>query len=179
MKKIPTIFKRNPVNRALVLNEPNPECGWVFKGEGVATRKYDGTCVKISAEGYFKRREVKAGKTTPTGFVPEMTDSVTGKTVGWVPVGHTSEDQYHWEAYCEGMAEGTYELIGPKIQGNPEKLSFHHLMMHNDALKISDAPRDFEGLKAWLQDKDLEGLVFHHPDGRMAKIKKRDFGFKR
>jgi hypothetical protein len=26
---------------------------------------------------------------------------------------------------------------------------------------------------------DIEGLVFHHPDGRMAKIKLRDFGMKR
>ena len=23
---------------------------------------------------------------------------------------------------------------------------------------------------------DIEGIVWHHPDGRMAKIKRRDFG---
>jgi hypothetical protein len=27
--------------------------------------------------------------------------------------------------------------------------------------------------------QDMEGIVFHHPDGRKAKIKKRDFGQKR
>jgi hypothetical protein len=27
--------------------------------------------------------------------------------------------------------------------------------------------------------RDIEGLVFHHPDGRMAKIKLKDFGLRR
>jgi len=36
-----------------------------------------------------------------------------------------------------------------------------------------------EGLREWFKGRDIEGLVFHHPDGRMAKIKKRDFGLKR
>lgn len=40
-------------------------------------------------------------------------------------------------------------------------------------------PRDFDGLRAWLDGKDIEGIVFHHPDGRMAKIKLRDFGLRR
>jgi len=35
------------------------------------------------------------------------------------------------------------------------------------------------GFREWLKGRDIEGLVFHHPDGRMAKIKKRDFGLKR
>jgi hypothetical protein len=26
--------------------------------------------------------------------------------------------------------------------------------------------------------KDIEGIVWHHPDGRMVKIKKKDFGYK-
>ena len=30
----------------------------------------------------------------------------------------------------------------------------------------------------WLKSPDI-GIVFHHPDGRMAKIKKRDFGSQR
>ena len=32
------------------------------------------------------------------------------------------------------------------------------------------------GLKDWLSAPHYEGLVWHHPDGRMAKIKRRDFG---
>ena len=34
----------------------------------------------------------------------------------------------------------------------------------------------FDGLHRWLCAHPVEGLVFHHPDGRMAKIKRRDYG---
>jgi len=44
---------------------------------------------------------------------------------------------------------------------------------------LEDAPRKFEEIKAYLADKDIEGIVWHHPDGRMVKIKKKDFGYKR
>lgn len=27
----------------------------------------------------------------------------------------------------------------------------------------------------WLADEGVEGVVWHHPDGRMAKLKGRDF----
>jgi len=53
MKKIPTIFERNPENMREILTKPNKGCGWVFKGEGVATRKYDGTCVLIESDGSY------------------------------------------------------------------------------------------------------------------------------
>jgi hypothetical protein len=36
-----------------------------------------------------------------------------------------------------------------------------------------------EGLREWLSDKDIEGIVFHHPHGRMGKMKQRDFGLER
>jgi hypothetical protein len=39
--------------------------------------------------------------------------------------------------------------------------------------------RSFEALKKYLELNDMEGIVFHHPDGRMAKIRKTDFGIKR
>ena len=178
MKKIPTIFKRNPKNMRELLNEYHPDCLWVFDGEGVATRKYDGTCVKIENHKYFKRREVKKGKAAPDNFIEEMEDKNTGKRVGWVLVEDTKENKYHIEAFRDG-ADGTYELLGPKIQGNPEKVREHVLIKHSHAENWNDVPRDFDGIKNWLEDKDIEGLVFHHPDGRMGKIKKRDFGLKR
>ena len=34
-------------------------------------------------------------------------------------------------------------------------------------------------LKAWFMHHDVEGVVWRHPDGRMAKIKGRDFGIVR
>ncbi|MDE1465496.1 hypothetical protein [Spartinivicinus poritis] len=177
MKKTPTIFKRNPDNMSEVIQEAHSECDWVFAGEGVATQKYDGTCCLIESGKLYKRREVKKGKPKPDNFVLADYDEVTGKTVGWVPVDFAeNENKWYQEAFKEGMPDGTYELLGPKIQGNPEGFERHVLFKHSDAEQYADAPRTFNELKAWLQHQNIEGLVFHHPDGRMAKIKKRDFG---
>ena len=70
------------------------------------------------------------------------------------------------------------ELIGPSVQGNPERAEAHTLFAHADC-EILDAPRTFDALAAWLACKDIEGVVWRHADGRMAKIKLRDFGLKR
>jgi hypothetical protein len=43
---------------------------------------------------------------------------------------------------------------------------------------LSDAPRTFDALRAYLQ-RDIEGIVWHHEDGRMVKIKGKDFGIRR
>ncbi|KKM01646.1 hypothetical protein LCGC14_1792360 [marine sediment metagenome] len=130
MKKIPTIFKRNPDNLRELLNDPHPDCLWVFAGEGVATRKYDGTCVKIENEKYFKRREVKKGKPIPSGFIEIGFDSNTGKRVGWIEIDPSDkENKWHMEGleftfpdkdFLSECVDGMYELVGPKIQGNPE-----------------------------------------------------------
>jgi len=182
MKKIPTIFVRNPENMRELLDKPHPDCKWVFNGEGVATRKYDGTCVKIENGEYFKRREIKKNKKAPVDFIEEMHDAVTGKRVGWMPVTNNPEDKYHIEGFSnmrQLLPDGTYELLGPKIQGNPERETAHCLQKHATAKIYPDAPRTFEKLKVWLSQTNIEGLVFHHPDGRMAKIKKKDFGLNR
>ena len=41
-----------------------------------------------------------------------------------------------------------------------------------------DFPRDFETVEAFLKKEAIEGIVWHHEDGRMAKIKRSDFGIK-
>ena len=180
MKKIPTIFKRNPDNMKEVLHEANPDCDWVFNGEGVATRKYDGSCCRVKDGALWKRREIKKGKAAPEGFELVDYDVITGKTVGWMPVTDDKADRWHLDAFeGKNLPDGTYELIGPKVQGNPEEVATHFLVRHSDAETCKDAPRTFDGLREWLEDKSIEGLVFHHPDGRMAKIKKGDFGQRR
>ena len=180
MKKIPTIFQRNPGNRSLVLNEPTPGCEWVFSGEGVARRKFDGTCCLVESNELWKRREVRRGKTIPAEFRPVDDDPITGKTVGWMPVTEDKEDRWHREAFGNGgYPDGTYELCGPKVQGNPERYNTHVLVPHAGADQYSDVDRTYEGIRAFLEGRDIEGLVFAHPDGRMAKIKKRDLGLSR
>lgn len=186
MKKIPTIFDRDwNGDRSRVVNTPHPDCAWVFAGEGVATRKIDGTSCLIRDGKLYKRREIKKGQVTPPDFEVATQDEETGKTVGWVPVGDGPEDRWHREAFDDGNTfkrvwpNGTAELVGPHVQGNPERFEEDTLVYHDAVETYPDAPRDFDGLRSWLDGRDIEGLVFHHPDGRMAKIKLRDFGLKR
>ena len=180
MKKIPTIFIRNPDNMKEILPKPHPDCDWVFRNEGVATRKYNGTCVLIDDGNYYKRREIRKEKIPPPDFIEIEHDQNTGKRVGWVPVKPDDKaDRWHIEAFKEDLDDGTYELCGPKIQGNPEEHGIHVLIQHSKAEQYENVPRTYEGLKQWFSDKPIEGIVFHHPDGRMAKIKKRDYGLSR
>ena len=180
MKKIPTIFLRNPKKMQKILFDRHPDCEWVFAGEGIATRKYDGTCVKIENGKYFKRREVKKGKVVPNNFIEEEFDQNTGRRVGWVPVNQNAkEDRWHMEAFSKNLSDGTYELVGPKIQGNPEDYNVHTLVKHEEAQRFDNVPRTFDGIAYFILNRDIEGIVFHHSDGRMAKIKKRDYGLKR
>ena len=178
MKKMPTIFKRNPKNMSEIFNEPHPDCDWVFNGEGVATKKYDGTCVMIERGVFYKRRMVRPDKAAPDGFREVDRDSITGKRFGWVVVGDGSDDKYHREVRNTDLLDGTYELVGYKIQGNPEREAGRRLIRHG-VREFAEVPRTFDGLRAWLKPLDIEGLVFYHPDGRMAKIKKKDFGLSR
>ncbi len=180
MKKIPTMFERDwKGDKSRVLDLIKPECEWVLKGEGVATRKLDGTCCMVRGGELFKRRELRPGDDAPHDFELVSTDEETGKRIGWVQVGNGSDDKWHREAFDKSMPDGTYELVGPKIQGNPEHFVKHALVSHSSTGELPNAPRTFGELKAWLVDKDIEGVVFHHPDGRMAKIKLRDFRLKR
>jgi hypothetical protein len=186
MRKIPTVFVRDHEDRRYVTTEVNPGCEWVFAGEGVPTRKYDGTCVMLDiADFWWARREVKPGKQPPAHFRPVETDEVTGKTVGWEPIKQSPFAKFHAEALDRWTAPqllepGTYELIGPKVNGNPEGLSGHELVSHAYAFPIAlmsaihpdlppqDVVRRLGELYGW------EGVVWHHRDGRMAKLKAKD-----
>jgi hypothetical protein len=182
LKKIISLFQRNYDGDRLVRDEVVPGAEWVLAGEGDATRKLDGTCCMIRDGKLFKRYEVKQGKKPPPNFEPANdVDENTGKQQGWVPVGDGPDDQYHREGMhnSPGLPDGTYELIGPKIQGNPEGFPVHTLVAHSDrGLRLfgSFAPeRTFAAIRGYLEHAGIEGIVWHHEDGRMVKIKRKDF----
>ncbi len=81
----------------------------------------------------------------------------------------------------ENKEDGTYELCGNKIQGNPEKIEGHKLIKHGcETLNLNSLA--FNDLKEYLSDSknNIEGIVFHHKlDGRMCKLRKSDFGIRR
>lgn len=177
MQKIPTLFLRDSANPKYVTREVHPDCGWVLEGLGTPTRKYDGTCVMLDDNGeWWARREVKRGKAAPANYVPVGTDPNTGKTMGWEPIGQSAFAKFHAECGPFGdMSSGTYELCGPKINRNPEGYDTHVLIRHADVVVFAGVPLDWDGLRGWLSERPYEGIVWHHEDGRMAKLKKRDF----
>lgn len=183
MKKIISLFQRNYDGDRLVRNELVPGAEWVVAGDGVATRKLDGTCCLWSEGKLWKRYELKAGKPAPPWFMSSQEqDRITGNVPGWVPVGDGPEDRWHREAlslFGDALMEGcSYELCGPRINGNPERYPTHVLMRHGMEL-LEECPRSFEGLFEYLCCNDIEGVVWWHPDGRMVKIKGKDFGLRR
>ena len=182
MKKIISLYQRNYDGDRFVREEVVPGAEWVLAGEGIATAKLDGTCCMIRGGVLFKRYDAKAGRTPPAGFEPaQEPDPKTGHWPGWLPVGDGPDDRWHREAFNrQGFPrkDGTYELVGPKVQGNPERLEGHWLLPHGGRL-LDCVPRTFDGLRAYLAANDIEGIVWHHEDGRMVKIKGKDFGLKR
>lgn len=191
MKKIPTLFARNPEDRRYVVPEISSGCEWVIEGLGTPRRKFDGTCVMLDEHGrWWARRAVKAGQSEPPYFVAAEHDEVTGKTVGWIPMGYSSFSRWHAEAVerIESIGgderhipwtAGTFELVGPKVNGNPERLAEHRLIRHSTAAEVAVPELTFDGIRKAvlaLADADgCEGIVWHRGDGRMAKIKARDF----
>lgn len=179
MKKIPCVFRRDftDMRRPALLRDVTPGCEWVLAGEGIATRKWDGTACAIIGGRLFARYDAKNGKPPPPGAIPcDDPDPVTGHWPHWVPA---EGPAYRWqrEACLDPTCwvDGTYEAVGPRINGNPEGLSEHRFQRHG--ADMLDAPRDWDGLRSFLEANRIEGIVFHHPDGRMAKIRRDDFGF--
>lgn len=186
MKKIISLFQRNYDGDRLVRDEVTPGAEWVINGEGIATRKWDGTCCMVEDGILYKRYDAKNGKKPPEGFIPaQEPDPITGHWPGWlITTPLNKEDRWHVEA-MENMRDkyplpdGTYELIGPKINGNKEQWDRHELIRHGEEKIYFPGGVTFETVKRFLDEVHYEGIVWHHPDGRMVKIKKKDFGYKR
>lgn len=197
MKKIPCLFRRNFGHGGDFTIRPDvtPGCEWVLAGEGTATRKRDGTAIAVIDGNLFKRHDAKGGKAPPPGFIPaDEPDPVTGHHPGWVLVTEDDNsnrwileaDRNHgnrlaepWWPPVNGVwlrPAGTYELVGPKVQAGAEGEPLHRFIMHGTEA-LDGVPRDFAGLREYLRAASIEGIVFHHHDGRMVKIRRDDFGF--
>lgn len=164
MRKIPTLFARDPDDMRHVARQVNPAAAWVLDGHG----------------HWWARREVKQGKPFPPSYIAEETDPNTGKTVGWEPIDQSPfakawrEVMNDFRIDKDDLTPGTYELCGPKVNGNPEGFDRHQLIPHGQHV-LDGVPRDYDELAAFLKDFPHEGIVWHHPDGRAAKLKRRDF----
>lgn len=180
MKKIPTLFERKFENHRIVDILPNVTEGyeWVLNGEGVATEKIDGSCCAIIKGELYKRFDAKKGKKPPKGATPCCDpDPVTGHWPQWVKVdSDRPSDKWFMAAYNNrnDNTDGTYEAIGQHFNGNPYNLHDDTMIKHG-IYKI-DVERTFEGIKQYLTDHYIEGIVFWKDGEPQCKIKRSDFG---
>ncbi len=155
MKKTISLFKRDYEGTRLVYDEVVPGAEWVIRGEGVATNMF--------GEKFYKVREGVLYKPAPEYLAEAEANCHAWYWPGWVPVGDGPEDQEYQEDFGNGaredMLDGTYDIVEYGIPLEPEP------------------PRDLAGLREWFSEEFVEGIVWHHPDGRMVKIKRKDFGF--
>lgn len=178
MKKIPTAFVRDP-NTKLITPEFTPGCHTFVKW-GTPTVKIDGTSCMFRGGVLYRRHTLKKGKTAPENFEEAQgePDPITGQWPGWIPVGTGTEDQWHREAlltiHCP--INGTYELIGPKIQGNSYDMTEHRLVLHGNQWLFGH-PETFDEICKYLEDCIIEGIVWWYKNEPVCKVKRTDFGF--
>jgi hypothetical protein len=183
MEKIPTLFERDDHFR--VVDKPRAECDWVFAGEGTPTEKLDGTNVRLTVRsGHLVRVEKRRN--------PSKAQKAQGIVDGWYVDADEQGAEDKWivaaarNTDVSGWADGEHacEALGPRVQGNPLGLADHLCVPFNMEVPVfAEVPRDYEGLRDYLAALEsryapghpAEGIVFHHPDGRRAKIKRKDF----
>jgi hypothetical protein len=205
MKKTPSLFKRDYEGDRTCFDEVTEESAWVLDGEGVGTRKWDGTCVRWLngrpwrrydrklTKAANKQKRTRTGrvvepltvedfKPAPDGWVPaqDAPDLNTGHWPGWLPIGDEPESRWHKASFeavpASTLVEGqTYEACGPHFQGNPEGFERDIIVPHGEVLAEPD-DRSFEGHRSFFEGHAIEGIVYHHEDGRRAKVRRRDFG---
>lgn len=184
MKKIPTLFIRTFENHKIksISNEIQEGLEWVLSGEGTATEKIDGACCAIIDGVFYKRYDAKRGKKAPDGAIPCCPpDPITGHHPHWLKVDPSNpSDKWFLGAYYnaggKSLPDATYEAIGPHFQGNPYGLEHDTLEAHGLRI-LEDVPRSFEGIRDYLRDNAIEGIVFWKDGQPQCKIKRTDFCF--
>ena len=189
MKKIPTLYKREfdtNGNKVSISNEfTNDMCKQALE-EGTPTIKFDGSCCAIIDGKFYKRYDAKRGKPIPTGAIKchEKADEVTGHLPCWVRVKEDNpSDKWFIEALDNTLEilgeveDGTYEAVGKHFNANPYNLFYDTLIKHGGS-SILDLERTFEGVKDYLENHEIEGIVFWLNNEPICKIKRSDFGFK-
>lgn len=187
MKKMPCLLERDFSDRRhpKLLDTVTPGCEWVLAGEGKATRKWDGTACLVRDGQLFKRFDAKRGKAPPAGFeAVQDPDPVTGHWPGWVPIdliNPDSGDIWHaltWWQNVSNIPNGTYELVGPRVNSNNEQEKRHMFVPHGaEVLYVAD--RSIAGIRVFLEQTNIEGIVFwrsNDVDCEKVKIRRDDFG---
>lgn len=193
MPKLECPFIRKEIDgNYIVMNEINPGYEWVFEDETVmAIEKLHGTNVSIN---------ILEGTVTSVFNRTERIPFIN-KGKSWIIQGLLNSKE---RGYLENLGDGQHfgELIGPKVNGNPYKLKEHlwipfetFCQKHLRYKSWGKYPKDFDTISKWFEldliplyssmvngeegrkNGFVEGVVFTHPDGRMAKLRKDMFAW--
>ncbi len=183
MPKLESPFVRKEIDgKYLATPEITEGYEWVFEDDSVmAIEKLHGSNVSILiTEG------VITGMWNRTTRIPFFNRGKPFITEGVL--------ESYQRGYCE-LPDGQWfgELIGPKLNGNPYRLDKHVWIPFSTYSKKKlrykswgKYPKDFDTISEWFKelmplfwmarnegDKSgfVEGVVFTHPDGRMAKLR--------
>jgi hypothetical protein len=184
MNKIPLLFEYD--DDFNMTNNPNSDCLWVFRGEGYATEKLHGANCRVTVrpcnrQGIIVRVEQRQN--------PTKGQKKAGMVNPWYV---DADDKYILDAAtCTDVSlwpEGAHccEAMGEKIQGNTLALEGRRLFpfdLYHGVPSFLAVPRTHLELGRFLKDFEsrvtpgclAEGIVFQHPDGRRAKIRRKDF----
>ena len=188
MPKLESPFVREVIDGEYVVTPKIAECyEWVFEDDSVmAIEKLHGTNVSIQ-------------------IVDGVIVAVWNRTerIPFFNKGKKHIIEGVLESYCRGWTEflpdGQHfgELIGEKVNGNPYKIKGHLWIpfetfgqKHLKYKSWGKYPKDFNTISEWFKeliplyssmqgnrDGFVEGIVFTHPDGRMAKLRKDMFSW--
>jgi len=183
MPKLQSPFKRFLKENGDYVVTPEVEEGynWVFDDESVmAIEKLHGTNVSIV---------IKEGVVMEVYNRTERIPFIN-KGKKWIIEGLLNSKE---RGYLEFLGDGQHfgELIGPRVNGNPYKVDVHlwipfncFCQKHLRYKSWGKYPKDFNTISEWFKelmplytsmkgDREgfVEGIVFTHPDGRMAKLR--------
>jgi len=186
MPKLHSPFVRKEIDGNYVVTDEVAEgMEWVFEDEStMAIEKLHGTNVSINIQD-----GVITGIWNRTERIPFFNKNKT-----YIVEGILSSYQ---RGYMEFLPDGQHfgELIGEKVNGNPYKIEGHlwvpfdtYSRNHLRYKSWGKYPKDFKTISEWFKElmplftmkrgnKEgfVEGIVFTHPDGRMAKLRKDMF----
>ena len=69
-----------------------------------------------------------------------------------------------------------YEAIGPRFRSNPYRYEKNVIEKHG-LRALKEIPRSFDGIRDYLEQHNIEGIVFWKDGQPQCKIKRSDFGF--
>lgn len=184
MPKLQSPFVRKLIDKDnyIVTDEIEEGYDWVFEDDSVmAIEKLHGTNVSIV---------IQEGTVTQVYNRTERIPFIT-KGKKWIIEGLLNSKE---RGYLEFLGDGQFygELIGPKVNSNPYKIKEHlwipfdgFCQKHLRYKSWGKYPKDFKTISEWFKeliplyasmqgnrdDGFVEGIVFTHPDGRMAKLR--------